>query len=183
MSHKLGFNCTSCKTKVQIQVSEGMYDTKKMVRCSSCQEINTIRIPAEKVFLAKKKKSAPKVNQDQTFINEPSNDIGKLVFSVKEGEFSKAQSFVLSDERLLVGRKNNGGPNVKPDLEIISRDGFMSKLHCELKKVGDNYIISDFSSANGTWVNGEKLTKADSLFLAVGDKIKLGRTEIEITNK
>lgn len=166
-----------------MQVSDGMYNTKKMVRCSSCQEINTIKIPAEKIFLAKKKKQAPNTSQDHTVINEPGNSVNELVFSIEGGEFTKAQRFNLKDDRLLVGRKNNGGPNVKPDIEIVSRDGFMSKLHCEIKKNGNDYTISDFSSANGTYVNGEKLSKSDTMFLSVGDTILLGRTEIRITSK
>ena len=53
----------------------------------------------------------------------------------------------------------------------------------KLKKVGDNFTISDFNSANGTWVNGGKLADTDVLFLENRDKIKLGRTEIVISIK
>ena len=184
MSYKLAFNCSECKSKVQIQVVEGMFDTKKMVRCSNCHEINTINIPPESVFIERRKKrNEPKISDDKTFIKETSSSNVKLVFAVQDGEFTKAQSFILTDERMLVGRKNNAGPTVKPDLEIVSRDGFMSKLHCEIKKVGNDFTISDYNSANGTWVNGEKLTKSDSVFLSVGDTIKLGRTEIKITQQ
>jgi len=183
MTNKLAFNCSNCKTKVQLLVTEGMYDSKKMVRCSSCQEVNTIKIPSEHIFLAKKKKNTTRTEDAKTFISETSNSEEKVHFSILENEFSPAQNFILTDERMTVGRKNNGGPEKKPDIEIVSKDGFMSKLHCELKKVGDNFTISDFNSANGTWVNGGKLADTDVLFLENRDKIKLGRTEIVISIK
>tara|TARA_B110000285_G_C14964832_1_gene533516 strand:+ start:415 stop:969 length:555 start_codon:yes stop_codon:yes gene_type:complete len=184
MNYKLAFKCNSCKTKIQFQVSNEMFETKKMVRCSNCQELNTIKIPVEKVFLERKKKRAQhNISDDKTVINDARNSSSEIRFEVQEGAFTKAQYFVISNDRTLIGRKNNGGPNVKPDIEIVSKDGFMSKIHCEIKKVGNDFSISDNNSANGTWLNGEKLTKEDHLFLKVGDILRLGRTEIVISIK
>ncbi|MBN2546940.1 MAG: transglycosylase SLT domain-containing protein [Spirochaetes bacterium] len=42
--------------------------------------------------------------------------------------------------------------------DIIIKNSFVSKFHCEIIFDDNNYIIKDLSSKNGTFVNGEKIS-------------------------
>jgi pSer/pThr/pTyr-binding forkhead associated (FHA) protein len=46
--------------------------------------------------------------------------------------------------------------------DICLEDPFVSRHHCVIRTEGDEYMIEDLNSANGTYVNGE-LVKACSL--------------------
>jgi pSer/pThr/pTyr-binding forkhead associated (FHA) protein len=180
MEYKLALNCSNCKKKLQISVSEGMFDKKKVVSCNNCNEFTTIMVPSEIVF-ENKNKNNKQAAAEATFISDNFQKETTFRLLVLTGEFTNEQVFDLKDEKLTIGRKNNGGPEAKPDIEIRSKDGYMSKKHAELIRTQDNlYVIKDLNSANGTWVNGEKLSNTDKLFLENGDEIKMGRTYFKI---
>jgi pSer/pThr/pTyr-binding forkhead associated (FHA) protein len=46
--------------------------------------------------------------------------------------------------------------------DIFLEDPFVSRHHCVIRTEGDEYMIEDLNSANGTYINGE-LVKACSL--------------------
>jgi pSer/pThr/pTyr-binding forkhead associated (FHA) protein len=48
----------------------------------------------------------------------------------------------------------------------------VSRLHAKVERTGMHYLLSDTSSANGTYVNGHRLEKAHQLL--EGDLIGLG---------
>lgn len=54
------------------------------------------------------------------------------------------------------------------------RDPYVSAAHAVITRDGADYTITDLDSANGTYVNGEKLVKPQR-FLRHGDEIRLGR--------
>lgn len=51
----------------------------------------------------------------------------------------------------------------------------VSRRHARLYRHGDGWWISDLGSANGTWVNGERV---DEMSLSPGDRIEVGGTEL-----
>jgi len=55
--------------------------------------------------------------------------------------------------------------------DICLEEPFVSRHHCVIKTEGDEYMIEDLNSANGTYVNGE-LVKACSL--TEGALIRIG---------
>jgi len=57
--------------------------------------------------------------------------------------------------------------------EIVIDDPKSSRQHAKIKLEGDNFVIYDLASSNGTFVNGEKIT---SVKLNDGDEIKIGDT-------
>lgn len=54
-----------------------------------------------------------------------------------------------------------------------------SRLHARLEPLGDDWtVIDDGTSANGTWLNGEKITGRKRL--NDGDELRVGQTNIRI---
>ena len=63
--------------------------------------------------------------------------------------------------------------------DICIGDPFASRLHAELKREGDQVVLIDAGSANGTFLNGQRVTAP--IPLRPGDLIRIGETEIEYT--
>lgn len=76
----------------------------------------------------------------------------------------------ISKRRVTIGR------SVRND--ICLEDPFASRLHAELRIEGDTYFLSDLGSANGTFVNGQRLSETVQVF--PGDRIRVGETVIDI---
>jgi DNA-binding NtrC family response regulator/pSer/pThr/pTyr-binding forkhead associated (FHA) protein len=81
--------------------------------------------------------------------------------------------------RLLLGRSPGA------DLQLV--DGKVSREHCRIDATGPRAMIEDLASQNGTYVNGEVITRPTPL--AEGDEIVLGDTlllvagdDIEVAN-
>jgi pSer/pThr/pTyr-binding forkhead associated (FHA) protein len=58
---------------------------------------------------------------------------------------------------------------------------FASRFHAELKQEGDQVLLVDACNANGTVVNGKRVTAPVPLW--PGDLIRIGETEIEHTSE
>lgn len=61
-----------------------------------------------------------------------------------------------------------------PLSELVIADPEASRLHAEIRYEGGRYVLYDFS-ANGTWVNGERLVERRTL--RAGDTLKVGSAE------
>ncbi len=71
--------------------------------------------------------------------------------------------------RLSIGRSSRN--------DICLSDPFASRLHAELRRENEQMLLVDNGSANGTYLNGQKMTGA--LRMRVGDIVRIGETEIE----
>lgn len=71
--------------------------------------------------------------------------------------------------RLTIGRSSRN--------DICLSDPFASRLHAELRRENEQMLLVDNGSANGTYLNGQKMTGA--LRIRVGDVVRIGETEIE----
>jgi serine phosphatase RsbU (regulator of sigma subunit) len=74
--------------------------------------------------------------------------------------------------KLTIGRSSRN--------DICISDPFASRLHAEIRRENDQVMLVDNGSANGTFVNGQRVT--GSLRLSVGDIVRIGETEIEYTS-
>jgi two-component system, cell cycle response regulator len=77
------------------------------------------------------------------------------------------EMYKVSDAPITLGR--GGGADVRLVDEGISR------FHCRIKVEGDHLYVEDLQSRNGTFLNGERITRRK---LDDGDKIQLGRTTV-----
>jgi len=59
--------------------------------------------------------------------------------------------------------------------DIPVKDGKASREHAKIYKQGEQYAIVDLNSSNGTYVNGEKITKR---ILKSGDEIEIGTVRL-----
>jgi pSer/pThr/pTyr-binding forkhead associated (FHA) protein len=57
---------------------------------------------------------------------------------------------------------------------VIAADSQVSRLHAQIRAVAGGYEIMDMGSANGLFVNGQRVPRA---ILRPGDRIRLGNTE------
>jgi diguanylate cyclase (GGDEF)-like protein len=65
------------------------------------------------------------------------------------------------------------GRSAGADIRIL--DDGVSRLHCRIRASGEQPVVEDLDSRNGTFCNGERII---SRVLKDGDKIQLGRTTI-----
>jgi serine/threonine protein kinase len=76
--------------------------------------------------------------------------------------------FQLGPDPLLLGRSR------ATETKLI--DPHVSRVHCQILLEGEQYVISDFDSAGGTFVNGRRITKQA---LQSGDLIRIGGTRLQ----
>lgn len=66
-----------------------------------------------------------------------------------------------------IGRSNNN--------KIIIKDPYISKNHLKIVEDEGMFFLEDLNSANGTYLNGERIL--DVVRLKNGDRIKIGQVE------
>jgi len=71
--------------------------------------------------------------------------------------------------RMTIGRSSRN--------DICISDPFASRLHAEIRQEGDHITLVDLGSANGTYLNGQRVT--GSIGLQPMDRVRIGETEIE----
>jgi pSer/pThr/pTyr-binding forkhead associated (FHA) protein len=91
-------------------------------------------------------------------------NMGQLV------EQGTEEVFPLGFEPASIGRHS--------DNEIILPDGQVSRHHAEIVMQGGRWLIADLGSANGTYVNGERLTGPQ--VLNHGDLVRVGQTRFRV---
>ncbi len=79
----------------------------------------------------------------------------------------------LNRPRITIGRSARN--------DLCVEDPFASRLHAEVRKRGDAFWIADLGSANGTTINGARLTAPAQL--RDRDIIRIGETEIEYSER
>ncbi|QEV98680.1 FHA domain-containing protein [Microbacterium caowuchunii] len=76
----------------------------------------------------------------------------------------------LGTEPLTIGRSSESG--------LVIRDDYTSSHHARLMLWGDQWMIQDLDSTNGTWHNGERVVSPVPVL--VGAPIKVGATTFEL---
>jgi phosphoserine phosphatase RsbU/P len=83
-------------------------------------------------------------------------------------------------ERLPLGRlRITIGRSARND--VCVPDPFASRVHAEVRREGDQYLLQDLGSANGTYYNGSRLEQP--AVLTHGSRIQIGETEIVFKDK
>lgn len=65
-----------------------------------------------------------------------------------------------------------------PYCTIVLSNPLASRQHCALRLDGDALLVTDLASANGTWVNGERV--AEPRPLGHGDLVRVGTDVLEV---
>src|ERR671917_389208 len=78
------------------------------------------------------------------------------------------ETFPLGRLRITIGRSARN--------DLCVPDPFASRVHAEVRREGELYVLQDLGSANGTLFNGGRMEQP--VPLAPGDRIQIGETEI-----
>ena len=81
----------------------------------------------------------------------------------------------LPDGRVYPLRRSPTTLGRSPDNDIILDDRRVSRHHAQLVADGGSLLLHDLQSANGTWVNGRRITEHQ---LQAGDLVSLGGVEL-----
>ena len=76
--------------------------------------------------------------------------------------------FRLGPTALRIGRS--------PENQLVLNDSEVSSFHAEIFPQGQDYVIVDLASRNGTFINGERLQARTPRQLDIGDNIRFGET-------
>jgi pSer/pThr/pTyr-binding forkhead associated (FHA) protein len=79
-----------------------------------------------------------------------------------------------SDNKLEVGSKSLIIGRL-PESDIQVRDSFISRVHCGIGYVNNQFTLKDLGSTNGTYRNGARVFECN---LVSGDKIQVGNTTL-----
>ena len=80
-------------------------------------------------------------------------------------DFGGGNEFEIGDEEVAIGRSQQ--------CHVVLEDRRASRKNTLIRKQDGRYVIKDLSSANGTYLNNEKIDEAE---LHGGDEIKVGDT-------
>jgi len=81
---------------------------------------------------------------------------------------SKRRPYPLAKDTLTIGRLDS--------CDIVLSDAGVSRKHAEVRREGDEWVVVDLNSTNGTVVNGKPVRRHR---LAAGDRVEVGETTIE----
>ncbi len=95
----------------------------------------------------------------------------KVKLSTLQGQ-GTGKEFLIPTPVCLIGRSKEC--HLRPSCEAISR------RHCEIFVKGENVLVRDLGSKNGTFVNGERIETEDIAVLRAGDKIQIGPLRFEV---
>jgi len=90
------------------------------------------------------------------------SDTYKLILSESK---SSPTEYELTESEIIIGRD--------PDVDITIPSPVVSRRHARLSRDGDNYVIEDLGSSNGTFINGKRVNERQ--LLKSGDQVKLGQ--------
>jgi pSer/pThr/pTyr-binding forkhead associated (FHA) protein/NADPH-dependent 2,4-dienoyl-CoA reductase/sulfur reductase-like enzyme len=80
--------------------------------------------------------------------------------------------FALADDRMTVGRN--------PSASISLDDLTVSRAHAEISRDGDDWIVKDVGSSNGTFVDGRRVEARKKEPLREGTEIRFGAVEMAV---
>lgn len=175
---KIYITCPQCATRLPVSITEDDLGKKKSGVCPKCQKKLTIPISMK---LASKFESDPTMGGVEAELS--------LLLETVPNAMTVYQSFELTSDYYTIGRKNSGGPEFRPDVEVVTSDKRMSRKHAAIRKKGKTgFTIEDIGSKNGVILNGKKLEvdeedskKNEIAYLSDGDLICLGDTQFHVS--
>jgi adenylate cyclase len=90
-------------------------------------------------------------------------------FVVKDTETHRTFNYDISREQVRIGRAADRN-------DLVLDDAQVSREHAILKRIRNSYMLVDLNSANGTWVNGQRIKER---ILANGDSVSICKYTLE----
>jgi pSer/pThr/pTyr-binding forkhead associated (FHA) protein len=109
--------------------------------------------------------AAPPYGDERTRVARPGGSQRLGVLVVRQGK-EPGREFEIRSDRMTIGRSR--------DSDIFLEDLAVSRLHTTVgRDNAGNYVIRDENSANGTYVNNQRITEQP---LEEGDEIQVGQS-------
>ncbi len=169
---KIAQKCPKCGSPMLIQFAESDLGKSKQVACQGCKAKYNVPIPMS---------LASKFESDQTLGGNEAER--SLLIETVPNVHTAYQSFELTSEYYTIGRKNNSGPQYRPDVEVVTGDMKMSRLHAAIRKKGKTgFTLNQLPTGkNGVYHNGNKLDADEVVYLDDGDTFRLGETTFRVS--
>jgi pSer/pThr/pTyr-binding forkhead associated (FHA) protein len=99
---------------------------------------------------------------------QPAEDLerGQALLVVKRGA-NAGSTFLIDKDVTTAGRH--------PESDIFLDDVTVSRRHAEVRRTGEEFLVRDLGSLNGTYVNRERV---DETKLASGDELQIGKFKL-----
>ncbi|MFT4234914.1 MAG: FHA domain-containing protein [Microbacterium sp.] len=97
------------------------------------------------------------------------NSVSQLV--ITSGQMSGLE-IPLGRGPITIGRSSESG--------LVIRDDYTSSHHARLVLWGDQWMLQDLESTNGSFVNGSRVKPDEPVALQLGDQVKIGATTFEL---
>jgi len=97
---------------------------------------------------------------------------GGYVLKFISGKYQGGEFPLEMETEIVIGRSS--------DLDMVLVEDMVSRKHARITSFSGNLEIEDFGSTNGTFVNGERITKAR---LKEGDRILVGTNIIKLVHR
>lgn len=94
---------------------------------------------------------------------------GRYILRFISGKYQGGEFALEMNQELIIGRSS--------ELEMVLIEDMVSRHHAKITTTDDEITIEDLGSTNGTFVNGEKITKCK---LKEGDRILIGTSIIKL---
>lgn len=85
---------------------------------------------------------------------------------------------------LVLGRTHQEPGVEQPDVDLTPYDALekgVSRRHMMLSREHDTVVVMDLGSANGTYLNGQRLLPSEPRILRDNDELRLGRLVVRVT--
>jgi hypothetical protein len=121
----------------------------------------------------------PQQDEEEAQVIPPTPDDANLsLFLVETGEVIPLEGLT----EYTLGRSAEDQP-ILPDIDLAPYHGYeygVSRLHASIKIASPNAILTDFGSANGTQLNGQKISPNKPYPITHGDIFSLGKMKIQL---
>ncbi|MFW5968761.1 MAG: DUF4388 domain-containing protein, partial [Persicimonas sp.] len=97
---------------------------------------------------------------------------GQYVLKFISGKYQGGEFPLEEDSEILIGRSS--------ELDMVLVEDMVSRKHARISAKNGTLEIEDFGSTNGTFVNGEKITKSR---LKEGDRVLIGTNIIKLVHR
>lgn len=105
-----------------------------------------------------------------------------VIFLIDAGEVI----FIDEEEKELTTGRSTEGQMIVPNIDLSPYDAYecgVSRLHSTISSIGKEITAKDLGSANGTRLNGKKISPHAEHTLQHGDILTLGKLKIQILIK
>ncbi len=176
-------SCPSCKTKYQFEEARFGQATSKRLKCTSCETVFDIArpvpggadvLPPTLVAAASAERTSRQLVESEGPAADPAN-LPPLAPLPPSRRYSLAvimganagQIHVVRQPRVVLGRGNES--------DIQLQDSEVSRRHAMLEIHGDEAVVTDLGSTNGTYVEAVRIRTAT---IGSNEEFSLGTTTV-----